>query len=116
MENFAIFLKYRHPNIGHKIQHLQKMQQIDFSAYQYEGFFDEMFGSNSQVRPGFDVLMQKMESMSSQKMLQLQYASDRAQRSIGMTFNVYSDQQGTERILPLDLIPRIIPQEDWEHI
>ncbi|NND04737.1 MAG: circularly permuted type 2 ATP-grasp protein [Saprospiraceae bacterium] len=92
------------------------MQKIDFSAYEYDGFFDEMFGSNSEIRPGFNVLMQKMESMSSQRMLQLQYASDRAQRSIGMTFNVYSDHQGTERILPLDLIPRIIPQEDWAHI
>ena len=34
----------------------------------------------------------------------------------GITFTVYSDNQGTERIFPFDLVPRIIPAPEWEHI
>src|SRR5439155_2655369 len=34
----------------------------------------------------------------------------------GITFNVYGDAQGTERIFPFDLVPRIIPAAEWEHI
>jgi len=34
----------------------------------------------------------------------------------GITFTVYNDDQGTERIFPFDLIPRIIPQSEWQHL
>ena len=34
----------------------------------------------------------------------------------GITFTVYGDNQGTERIFPFDLIPRIIPQKEWQLI
>ncbi|KAB2653894.1 MAG: circularly permuted type 2 ATP-grasp protein, partial [Verrucomicrobia bacterium] len=34
----------------------------------------------------------------------------------GVTFNVYGDSQGTERIFPFDLVPRIIPNSEWEHL
>jgi uncharacterized circularly permuted ATP-grasp superfamily protein len=34
----------------------------------------------------------------------------------GITFTVYSGDEGTERIFPFDLIPRIIPAKEWEHI
>jgi uncharacterized circularly permuted ATP-grasp superfamily protein len=43
-------------------------------------------------------------------------AADNAFLSQGVTFTVYSDQEGTERIFPFDLIPRIIPQKEWEHV
>ncbi len=89
------------------------MSSIDFSHYEVETFYDEMFDTSGQVRPGFQLLRKKFEAMSRERMKQLQYASDRAQRSIGMTFNVYSDDQGIERILPLDLVPRIITGEEW---
>ena len=35
---------------------------------------------------------------------------------MGITFNVYGDTAGTERIFPFDLIPRIIPAAEWDHI
>jgi uncharacterized circularly permuted ATP-grasp superfamily protein len=44
----------------------------------------------------------------SHKKLQAFNTTDRAQLSLGMTFNVYNDNQGVERILHLDIIPRII--------
>ena len=33
---------------------------------------------------------------------------------LGVTFNVYSDNQGTERIFPFDVIPRFVPYSEWE--
>ena len=35
---------------------------------------------------------------------------------MGITFNVYGDTAGTERIFPFDLIPRIIAADEWDHI
>ena len=35
---------------------------------------------------------------------------------MGITFNVYGDTAGTERIFPFDLIPRIVPAPEWERI
>ncbi|NND34725.1 MAG: circularly permuted type 2 ATP-grasp protein [Saprospiraceae bacterium] len=89
------------------------MSSVDFSQYQQNGFYDEMFDSDGTIRPAFRPLKESLDTMSTRRLTQLQYASDRAQRSIGMTFNVYSDDQGIERILPLDLIPRIISGKDW---
>ena len=54
--------------------------------------------------------------MGWKKLLSLQHSTDRAQLSLGMTFNVYSDNQGIERILHLDIIPRIIGSKDWNLI
>ena len=34
----------------------------------------------------------------------------------GITFTVYSDGRGTERLFPFDLAPRILPRDDWDHI
>jgi uncharacterized circularly permuted ATP-grasp superfamily protein len=50
--------------------------------------------------------------VSYKKLNSLQHATDRAQ-SLGMTFNVYNDNQGVERILHLDIIPRIIDNSEW---
>ena len=46
----------------------------------------------------------------------LQHSTDRTQLSLGMTFNVYNDNQGVERILHLDIIPRIISGKDWDFL
>ncbi len=43
-------------------------------------------------------------------------AMDMAFLRQGVTFNVYGDAQGAERIFPFDMIPRIIPAKEWEHI
>lgn len=92
------------------------MTSIDFTHYDLGNFFDEMFVGSDQVRESYNAIRHKLQSMSGRQILQLQHSSDRWQRSIGMTFNVYSDDQGVERILPLDLIPRVITASDWSEI
>ncbi len=89
------------------------MPKLDLSAYDTTGFYDEMFDENNNVRPNYKLFLERLEQMSLKKLNSLQHSTDRAQLSLGMTFNVYNDNQGTERILPLDIIPRIIGNAEW---
>ncbi len=86
-----------------------------FDKYNPFQHFDEMFDDES-CRPPYQQFKQALEQYSGKKLLQLQDSSDKAQMSMGMTFNVYHDNQGVEKILHLDLIPRIISAEEWSII
>jgi len=92
------------------------MAKIDLSRYETQGFFDEMFDNDLKVKPHYSLFHKRLSKMGSKKLNVLQHSTDRAQLSLGMTFNVYSDNQGIERILHLDIIPRIINGKDWDVI
>jgi len=92
------------------------MPKLDFSDYDSKGFYDEMFDENNVVRPNYKRFLDRLQNMSRKKLTNLQHATDRAQLSLGMTFNVYSDDQGVERIMHLDIIPRIIDNKEWQHL
>ena len=83
--------------------------------YDSSQHFDEMF-DGLECRPPYLEFKKILEHYSREKLLQLQDSSDKAQMSMGMTFNVYHDNQGVEKILHLDLVPRIIPGNEWEII
>jgi uncharacterized circularly permuted ATP-grasp superfamily protein len=82
--------------------------------YHSADIYDEMMNSHHQVRTPYKRFIEEISKMSFKKLNQLQNATDKAQRLMGMTFNVYGDQQGIERILKLDIIPRIIERKEWE--
>jgi uncharacterized circularly permuted ATP-grasp superfamily protein len=92
------------------------MSKISFDTYDSEGFFDEMFDAEGSVRPHYSLFKERLGKMAWKKLNYLQHSTDRAQLSLGMTFNVYSDTQGIERILHLDIIPRIINGKDWDYL
>lgn len=92
------------------------MPKLNLSAYDSKGFYDEMFDENNVVRPNYKLFLDHLEKMSPRKLKQLQHATDRSQLSLGMTFNVYNDNQGVERILHLDIIPRIINNNEWTYL
>ncbi|MBU2929317.1 circularly permuted type 2 ATP-grasp protein [Winogradskyella psychrotolerans] len=92
------------------------MPKLDFSAYDTKGFYDEMFDENNVIRPNYKLFAERLQNFSQKKLNTLQHATDRAQLSLGMTFNVYSDNQGIERILHLDIIPRIISSNEWTEL
>ena len=89
------------------------MVKIDFGRYETTGFYDEMFDDANNVRPQYALFKDILMKIGWKKLNFLQHSTDRAQLSLGMTFNVYGDTQGIERILPLDIIPRIISKQDW---
>lgn len=84
--------------------------------YQPEDFFDEMFTSEREVRPHYRQLFERLLSLDTEEFDQRRAAVDAAFLRQGITFTVYSDEQGTERIFPFDLIPRVIPASEWEKI
>ena len=92
------------------------MPKIDLSSYQTEGFFDEMIDENNKIRSHYALFQERIKKIGWKKLNFLQHSTDRAQLSLGMTFNVYSDNQGIERILHLDIIPRIISGKDWDFV
>lgn len=92
------------------------MIKINFDTYDTAGFFDEMINGDQSVRPNYALFKERLEKMGWKKLNFLQHSTDRVQLSLGMTFNVYNDNQGVERILHLDIIPRIIKSDEWDFL
>jgi uncharacterized circularly permuted ATP-grasp superfamily protein len=84
--------------------------------YQPGDFFDEMFSAEGQVRPHYAALFERFQNLEPEEFDQRRSAVDAAFLRQGITFTVYSDEQGTERIFPFDLMPRIIPASEWSVI
>ncbi len=84
--------------------------------YQPGDFFDEMFAAEGQVRPHYSTLFERFQHLDQEEFEQRRSAVDAAFLRQGITFTVYSDEQGTERIFPFDLMPRIIPNSEWVKI
>jgi uncharacterized circularly permuted ATP-grasp superfamily protein len=87
-----------------------------FQGYAPEAYFDEMFESTGDVRTHYQRLLTRYTGMSSEEFQKKRDLADNAFLTQGVTFTVYNDQEGTERIFPFDLIPRIIPRAEWEHV
>ena len=87
-----------------------------FEGYAPENFFDEMFEPTGSVRTHYARLLDRYSAMTSEEFQKKRDLADNAFLTQGVTFTVYNDQKGTERIFPFDLIPRIIPKAEWEHV
>src|SRR6202158_6300192 len=87
-----------------------------FEQYQTGPFFDEMFDASAEPRPAARALVQLIEAMSDGELLRRQQSAERALLHMGITFNVYGDSAGTERIFPFDLVPRIVAAAEWNWI
>jgi len=92
------------------------MAKINIQSYETEGFFDETFNADKTVKPHYHMFADRLQKMGIKKLNLLQHSTDRVQLSLGMTFNVYSDNQGIERILHLDIIPRIVSGTEWDYL
>src|SRR5664279_3734786 len=90
--------------------------RMQFSSYQTEGFYDEMFQADGTARPHFQLVQEIIQSLSDGQLLRYKHAAERLLLQLGITFNVYGDTAGAERIFPFDLIPRIVPAHEWERI
>lgn len=89
---------------------------MNFTGYAVEDFFDELFGENGEPRAAARTLVRNIEKMPAGELLNRQQAAERALLHMGITFNVYGENAGTEKIFPFDLIPRIVPAAEWNRI
>jgi uncharacterized circularly permuted ATP-grasp superfamily protein len=89
---------------------------VQFNNYDPGDFYDELFMAKGQPRPEAVPLINRINSLSAEEVQRRQQAAQIALFKMGVTFNVYSDGQGTERIFPFDIIPRIVSAQEWETI
>jgi uncharacterized circularly permuted ATP-grasp superfamily protein len=87
---------------------------MKFDTYKVDGFCDEMFLAEGQPRPGASQVVQMLESLTDGELFRRQRAAERALLHMGITFNIYGDNAGTERIFPFDIIPRIVEAKEWD--
>ena len=87
-----------------------------FLDYHVDEFFDELFGEDGQPRASARTLVRNIECLPDGELLNRQKAAERALLHMGITFNVYGEGAGTEKIFPFDLVPRIVPAAEWSRI
>ena len=87
-----------------------------FETYEPGNFYDELFAAKGQPRPEAALLIERINSLSIEQVQQRQQAAQIALFKVGVTFNVYGDDQGTERILPFDIVPRIVSGQEWTRL
>src|SRR5712691_7429251 len=85
---------------------------MQFDTYQTDGFHDEMFDETGAARPEARLLLETIQSLEEGQLERCQRAAERLLLQLGITFNVYGDSAGTERIFPFDLVPRIVRAEE----
>src|SRR5215471_8919865 len=87
-----------------------------FNQYDVGEFFDEMFSEQGRPRVSAQPLVRAIESLPDGELANRQQAAERALLQMGITFNVYGEQAGVEKIFPFDIVPRIVPSIEWSRI
>jgi uncharacterized circularly permuted ATP-grasp superfamily protein len=87
-----------------------------FRTYGLDTAYDEMFDASGVPRAQYAELFERLQELDTKELGQRQTAADLAFLHQGITFTVYGQSQGTERIFPYDLIPRILTAAEWSVI
>lgn len=80
------------------------------------GFYDEMFSGPGQTREAVRILGEALELMGGAELKSRQQAAERALLRMGITFQVYGDEGKGERVFPFDILPRVVPGEEWDRV
>ena len=85
-------------------------------GYQTENFYDEWFAENGLPHEDAAALITSINAMPRTHLRQKQRLAEKLLYQSGNTFNVYGDKAGTEKILPFDILPRIITAAAWKKL
>ena len=84
--------------------------------YELNGAYDEMFRAAEHPRKQYRPLHNLLLSLGPDELRRSKQEADQSFFNQGITFTVYGNDKGTERIFPHDLLPRIITAAEWENI
>ena len=87
-----------------------------FASYDRGAFFCEMFGGDPGAARHTDAIRERMRQLKVSTLKRRSRQSDRELYNLGITFTVYSDRDAIDRVLPFDVIPRVLSRDDWQHI
>ena len=94
-----------------------KPQQRELlGSYTVGAAYDEMFDRSMQPRPHYRALFNRLESMTADEFRHRKAMTDLSMLQDGVGFTVYRQEEGIERVWPMDPVPRIIPSDEWNHI
>ena len=80
------------------------------------GTYDELFTAQGEPRPGFQAAVAALELRAAGDLERQQALAELALLNQGVTFSVYDDARGSEKIFPFCLLPRIVSAADWERL
>jgi uncharacterized circularly permuted ATP-grasp superfamily protein len=86
---------------------------MNFESYNPGSFYDEFFEKSGLPRAEVKKLIDRVNSFADNELTNRQKAAEAAFMQMGITFGVYGDKKGLEKIFPFDIIPRIINAHDW---
>src|SRR4051812_6632938 len=101
---------------GKRMALAQQTREGLFRQYSTGSFFDEMFGGRDSARKHYVRIHRELAAMDPIQFQQRRELADSAFLLQGITFTVYNDGRGTERLFPFDLVPRILPNSEWTRI
>ncbi|MBV9294044.1 MAG: circularly permuted type 2 ATP-grasp protein [Acidobacteriaceae bacterium] len=87
-----------------------------FSEYEIGAAYDEMFRARAQPRAHYRPLYTRLSNLPAEELQRSKQEADPSFFNQGITFTVYGRKEGTERIFPHDLLPRIITSAEWDTI
>jgi uncharacterized circularly permuted ATP-grasp superfamily protein len=91
------------------------MNSLD-AGYTSNGFYDEMLAAPGRPRPAYRRLYEHLNQLGPGELGRRQDLAMQMFRNHGITFAVYPDAQGTEKVFPFDIIPRVISAQTWHHL
>lgn len=89
---------------------------MHFHGYETSSFYDELVAETGKPRKHARILLRKLEALPPGELLRRQEAAERSLLRMGITFNVYGDKAGTEKIFPFDVVPRIVEAAEWAQL
>jgi uncharacterized circularly permuted ATP-grasp superfamily protein len=78
--------------------------------------YNEMYAEDRSVRPHYNAFSTWLEETPPERIAQNRQAADLLFHRVGITFAVYGETSGTERLIPFDIVPHVIPGASWERI
>ena len=78
--------------------------------------FDEMMGADGTVLPAYQRVAEWLDGFSRQSFKRKQQEAEILFRRLGITFSIYGSENALERLIPFDLVPRIISAAEWRHL
>ena len=79
-------------------------------------YFDEMYDATRTLRPHYRAYADWLAATPEERIARKRAEADIAFRRVGITFAVYGEEAGKERLIPFDVIPRIIPATEWHSL
>ena len=89
------------------------MAQKQSQSGKPSGFYDEMRSQDGGVRPPYRIYDEWLQAMPPEQIAQKRTEAELLFHRVGITFAVYGEDSGTERLIPFDIIPRVLSAGEW---